>query len=69
MIFDPDCSTGTITSYNWTFGDGELSNDVKPNHVFETPGIYSVILEVLDDNNTVSTKTVEIQVAAPEVEE
>jgi PKD repeat protein len=69
VIFDPDCSTGTITSYNWTFADGESSSDVKPNHTFDTPGIYSVELEVLDDNNTVSTKTVEIQVSAPEAEE
>jgi PKD repeat protein len=62
VSLDPDCSTGTITSYDWTFGDGETSSDVKPTHTFTNPGIYPVTLEVLDNNNTVSTTTIDIEV-------
>jgi len=66
VVFDPTCSSGTITSYDWNFGDGENSNDVKPTHVFENPGVYPVVLEVLDNNNTVSTTTVNIEVTETE---
>lgn len=61
VIFDPGCSTGSITNYNWNFGDGETSTDVKPSHVFEKAGLYTVELEVLDNNSTVSTTTIEIK--------
>ncbi|MEE9439065.1 MAG: PKD domain-containing protein [Saprospiraceae bacterium] len=29
----------------WTFGDGDLSNEYSPFHVFDTAGVYSVTLE------------------------
>jgi len=31
-------------TYTWDFGDGTLSTDVSPNHMFEKPGIYNVTL-------------------------
>lgn len=62
VIFEPDCSVGSITTYGWTFGDGETSSDVKPTHEFKTPGLYDVKLEVTDNNNTVSTTTAQVQV-------
>ncbi len=52
--FDPSCSTGTITSYFWDFGDGETSTSVKPTHTFDEPGQYTVLLEISDTDNTVS---------------
>ena len=61
VIFDPGCSTGSITNYNWNFGDGETSTEVKPSHTFEKAGLYTVELEVLDNNSTVSTTTLEIK--------
>lgn len=62
VTFEPDCSTGSITTYNLNFGDSGISSDVKPSHTFTNPGLYTVTLEVLDNNNTVSNTTVEIEV-------
>jgi PKD repeat protein len=60
--FDPGCSSGTITSYLWNFGDGETSTEVKPSHVFQNAGDYDVVLEVTDSENTISKATVKITV-------
>jgi PKD repeat protein len=56
LSVDPSCSEGTIESYSWDFGDGELSFDRKPEtHVYETPGIYNVTLEVTSGDGIVDT--------------
>lgn len=39
-------STGTITSYAWSFGDGGTSTAQNPSHTFTTPGVYTVTLTV-----------------------
>jgi PKD repeat protein len=39
-------STGNITSYSWTFGDGTTSTVALPSHSYTTPGTYSVGLTV-----------------------
>lgn len=67
VTFDPMCSTGAVSSYTWDFGDGEQSGSRKPTHTFEFPGNYTVILEVSDDKNNVSTYT-DVIVAEGELE-
>ena len=62
VAFDPDCTVGSVNSYSWKFGDGGTSGEVKPTHEFVNPGLYNVLLEVLDNNNTVSTSTVQVEV-------
>lgn len=62
VTFDPDCSSGTIKAYSWTFGDGATSADIKPTHSFEKTGVYPVTLEVTDNDNNVAMTTVEIVV-------
>lgn len=62
VIFDPACSTGTITNYSWKFGDGGVANEVKPSHLFEKPGLYNVELEVTDKDQNVSTYSSTIKV-------
>ena len=37
---------GSITDYFWEFGDGNFSDDSDPEHVYDQPGTYTVILEV-----------------------
>jgi parallel beta-helix repeat protein len=39
-----DISTGTPTSWNWSFGDGTYSTDENPVHAYSTAGTYSVTL-------------------------
>ena len=33
-----------IESYIWDFGDGEISNDMDPNHIYYNEGVYDVSL-------------------------
>lgn len=60
--FDPACSTGTVNSYFWDFGDGTTSSEVKPTHTFNSAGTYVVELEITDSQNTISKKELTIKV-------
>jgi gliding motility-associated-like protein len=39
-----DSSTGNVISWFWNFGDGNTSNLQNPAHVYNSPGIYTVML-------------------------
>ena len=41
-----DQSVGTVTSWNWSFGDGASGLLQDPNHVYADPGTYTVALRV-----------------------
>ncbi len=47
----------------WEFGDGEVSFDPDPLHLYQTPGFYDVRLEITDDNGCVESvaKTIRYQ--------
>ncbi|MEQ9264433.1 MAG: PKD domain-containing protein [Balneolaceae bacterium] len=55
-------SDGTITSYSWTFGDGNSSTLANPSHTYAADGSYSVSLTVTDNggatSNDVTTATI-----------
>ncbi|MFL9483488.1 PKD domain-containing protein [Chitinophagaceae bacterium LWZ2-11] len=38
--------SGSITKYTWDFGDGNISNDVQPTHIYSVAGNYGVTLTV-----------------------
>ena len=51
-------SGGDIATFLWVFGDGSVSTEKNPRHVYEKKGKYSVILTVIGTNNTkTATKT------------
>jgi len=51
-------STGNITAYAWTFGDGGTSTVRSPSHLYSSPGIYTVMLKVTGAGGTnTQTKT------------
>ncbi len=53
-----DQSTGTVTSWNWDFGNGNTSNKQNPKASYTVPGTYSVTLTVSDGTNSnTMTKT------------
>ncbi len=41
-----DQSTGTVSTYAWSFGDGQTSSLKNPSHIYPTPGTYTVQLTV-----------------------
>lgn len=51
-----DLSTNTPTSWSWDFGDGNGSNQQHPSHVYNTPGVYTVILTASNSGGS-STET------------
>ncbi len=58
-------SDGVITRYLWNFGDGQTAEGVSVEHRYDTPGVYPLSLEVVDDAgvaNSSATWTREMQV-------
>lgn len=49
---DPD---GTIVSYAWDFGDGNTALGAVNTHVYSTPGTYTVVLTVTDNDGAIDT--------------
>jgi len=47
----------TITSWSWSFGDGDSSTLQNPSHFYPTEGDYTVTLSVADANGCTDTKT------------
>lgn len=52
---DPD---GTVDFYNWTFGDGQqqtYNQGITFNHTYDRSGIYTLTLEVVDNDGLTDT--------------
>ena len=47
-----DYSQGTITGWNWSFGDGSLSSERYPVHTYRVNGTYNVTLTVSGPSGT-----------------
>src|SRR5690606_10187553 len=61
---DPD---GTVTSYEWDFGDGGSATGVQAAHTYEEPGVYEITLTVTDDDGATRSVTQEVAVTTPPV--
>ncbi len=48
-------SSGSITSTNWSFGDGSSSAINQPSHQYASAGNYSVTLTVTTNNNCINS--------------
>lgn len=57
-------SDGTIDSYTWNFGDGQIGVGVNPTHTYIVAGTYSVTLTVTDDDAAVGTTQAPVTVGA-----
>ena len=55
VSFSSSGSTGD--SYAWTFGDGQTSTQMNPQHTYTQPGIYAVCLTVSDSATSCQTTT------------
>ncbi len=52
---DQSTDDGTIVGRAWTFGDGAVSADANPMHVYASPGVYTATLTVTDDSGLTDT--------------
>ena len=57
---DPD---GSITSYEWDFGDGSFDNKKDTQHTYGKAGFYTATFKAIDNNNTNSSKSVQINIS------
>ncbi len=65
MDFDASSSSdtdGTITSYNWVFGDGETDTGVTTTHTYDTSGKFTIILTVIDNQGAPASITKSITI-------
>ena len=58
-------SDGTITSYAWTFSDGDQAGGANPAKDFAATGTYDVTLTVTDDGGLTSSVTHQVSVVKP----
>ena len=57
---------GTITSYDWDFGDGSAhGSGQSPQHAYGSPGAYTVKLTVTDNDGATTSVTGTVNVNAP----
>ncbi len=54
IIYFENYSTGAIF-YEWDFGDGNISTDYSPTHLYVNPGEYHVVLLVSDEYGCIDT--------------
>lgn len=59
---DVSTSTGSVTGWNWSFGDGGTSTTENPSHIYNTGGPYNVTLVVTSNNGCVDTLTQPVNV-------
>jgi PKD repeat protein len=52
-----DTSTGAVVSWLWSFGDGKTSGVVNPNHVYSSPGSFTVTLTVTGLDGSTDSET------------
>lgn len=60
---------GDDLTYQWSFGDGNVSNDAAPKHVYATAGSFQATLSVSDGTLTDVSNAITITVSEPEVRE
>lgn len=69
VVFYGNDSSGSVSEYNWDFGDGSTATGVAPTHTYDEAGTYQVELVVESSNGHSSRDTVEVTVQETVAEE
>jgi len=67
IIFNGSASSdsdGTITAYNWSFGDGTTATGVSPGKSYSTAGTYTVLLTVTDNQGATHSASTTATIAS-----
>ncbi|HWN11018.1 MAG TPA: PKD domain-containing protein [Pyrinomonadaceae bacterium] len=59
--FDPD---GSIVSYSWNFGDGNIGSGAVPTNTYASTGNYAVTLTVTDNQGAQATANTSVNITA-----
>lgn len=52
IYFTNNSTADVSVTYEWNFGDGEISTEESPKHVYSEPGIYDVLLELIYEDSS-----------------
>ncbi|HLG15061.1 MAG TPA: PKD domain-containing protein, partial [Blastocatellia bacterium] len=58
-------SSGQIVSWAWDFGDGGMSTERYPAHVYAQPGVYTVKLTVTSDTGQATSTQIDYHAQSP----
>lgn len=59
---DSAASATAIETFRWTWGDGNASEGRVASHAYATPGVYTITLEVTDENGEKARSSREVRV-------
>ncbi|MFT5700537.1 MAG: PKD repeat protein [Desulforhopalus sp.] len=63
VSFNGGDSTGSVTTYSWNFGDGEVGEGATVIHRYDSAGIYIATLSVTDENGLSVQESIDINVS------
>ncbi len=63
IAFSASGSSGPITNYLWTFGDGSSGQGVTMTHVYNAPGTYTATLTVMGSGGQQAADSAQVTVA------
>lgn len=62
IAFSNASHSAVTLGYRWSFGDGAVSNQLNPVHIYTTPGIYDVILVATNTAGCTDTMVQQISI-------